>query len=187
MTRQDKVGPVENMENVGDLSPFAAGTLAMTPGGYWTITNVRDYAPDVLPNIGVTIMTQKQKASLWYANTYLITKSDHVDVSWKLLSFLVLNDDNFLKYHEAMGGLPPRQSIAKKASYLTPDHMILIDDVMNAPGSHTTPTVPFTLEVLARLDEAIEKAIRGEATPQEALDKAADEGNQIIQRSKSGS
>jgi len=186
MIRKDKVGPVENMANVGDLDPFAAGTRAMAFGGYWTITNVRDYAPDVLPNIGVTVMTQKEKASLWYANTYLITKSDHVDISWRLLSFLALNDDNFLKYHEALGGLPPRKSIVQKASYLTPNHMILIEDVMNAAGSHTTPTVPFTLEVLARVDEAIEKAIRGEATPQEALDKAADEGNQIIERYKSG-
>lgn len=186
LIRQDKVGPVENMENVGDLSPFAAGILAMYFGGYWTLTNIRDYAPDVLDDVGVTILSQKVKAALWYANTYFITNSDHIDASWKLLSFLELNDENFLKYHEAMGGLPPRKSIVAKASYITPNHLVLIDDVMGAPGSHTTPPVPFTLELLQRIDEAIERSIFGEATPEEALTQAADEANQIIARYKQG-
>jgi multiple sugar transport system substrate-binding protein len=186
LIRKDKVGPVENLENVGDLSPINAGISAMAFGGYWTMTNARDYAPDVLPNLSVVIMEQKVKGALWYANTYFCTKNDHVDTSWKLLSFLTLNDDNFLKYHEAMGGLPPRKSTVERASYITPNHLVLIEDVMAAPGAHTTPAVPFTLEVLQRVDEAIERSIRGEATPQEALDQAADEGNQIIDRYKSG-
>ena len=182
LIREDKVGPVEEMESVGDLSPYAAGILAMYYGGYGTISNVREYAPDVLDSIGVTIMAEKQKASLWYANTYFITNSDHVDQSWKLLSALVLDDDNFLKYHEAMGGLPPRKSTVADATYITPNHMVLLEDVMDAPGSHTTPAVPFALEMLQRVDEAAQRSVFGEATPKEAIDQAADEANQIIDR-----
>jgi multiple sugar transport system substrate-binding protein len=182
LIRDDKVGPVEDMEDVGDLSPFTAGLLAMVYTGDWTLHNIREYAPDVLDSVGVMILGQKVQAGLWYANTYFTTKSDHVDQSWKLLSFLLLDDDSFLKYCEAMGILPPRKSIVEKVSYMTPNHMLLIEDVMDAPGSHTMPAVPFSLEMLQRLDEAIQRSVYGEATPKEAIDQAADEANQIIAR-----
>ncbi len=185
LIQKDKVGPVENMENVGDMAPLTAGTRAMTYGGYGSINNVQNYAPDLMDSLGVVILSQKVKGGLWYANTYFCTKNDHVATSWKLLSYLTMNDDNFRKFHEALGGLPPRKSIVQSASHIGPLHMVLIDDLMAAPGSHTTPAVPWTLEMLQRVDEAIEKAIRGEATAQEALDQAADEGNQIIARYKS--
>jgi ABC-type glycerol-3-phosphate transport system substrate-binding protein len=85
-----------------------------------------------------------------------------------------------------MDGLPPRQSITAKAPWLTPEHLVLIEDVMAAPASHTSPQVPYTFEVLNRLDDAIQKSIFGQATPQEALDVAAEEAQAIIDRYLSG-
>ncbi len=58
---------------------------------------------------------------------------------------------------------------------------------MSAPGSHTTPPVPFNLEVLGRISNMCQKAVLGQATPQEAVATAADEANQIIQRYKNQS
>ena len=184
LIREDKVGPMEAMTNLGDLSPFTAGQLAMSFSGYGTLLNVQKYNPEVWDGVGVTVLGQKVQASLWYANTFFLSKGKHVPEAWKLLSYLVLDDDNFRKYHEATGGLPPRKSVAASASHITPLHMVLIEDVMNAPGSHTTPAEPFTLEVLERIDEAIQKAVLSGVDPKEALDVAADEGNQIIARYK---
>jgi len=184
--RDDKVGPVENMQNVGDLQPFAAGLKAMAYSGSGTLANVGDFAPEIWDSVGVSVMGQKVKASLWYANAYLIAQSDHVEQSWKLLSSLVLDDDNFLKYTEAMQTLSPRKSIAGRASFMTPLHMVMIEDVMNAPGSHTTPSLLFSAEVLYMLNDFVAKAMYGELTPKEALDQAADAGNQIIARVLSG-
>ncbi len=186
LLREDRVGPLEDMPSVGDLGHIAAGTKAMSYGGYWTLQNIQNYAPDVWDNVGITIMNQKQKASLWYANTFFLSAGDQTDLAWALLSHLVLDDNNFRRYHEATGGLPPRQSIIAQASHITPLHLILAEEVMAAPGSHTTPAVPFTLEIIERMDEAIAKALLGQATPQEALDVAVAESNQIIERHLGG-
>jgi ABC-type glycerol-3-phosphate transport system substrate-binding protein len=182
LIREDKVGPVEDMPAVGDMSPYVAGTLAMTFSGYGELINAQKYAPQIMDSIGIAVLGQKQKGSLWYANTFFLSKGKRLSEAWKLLSYLVLDDDNFRRYHEATGGLPPRKSIAAAAKHMTPLHHILIDDVMAAPGSHTTPAEPFNLEVLDRVTEACQSAVFGTATPKEALDKAAQEGDQIIAR-----
>lgn len=185
LIREDQVGPVEDMPNVGEMSPVTAGQLAMQFTGYGLLLNIGNYAPELSDKVGVSLLSQKEPAALWYANTFFLSKKDQVDNAWSLLDFLVLNDDNFRKYHEATGGLPPRVSVTDQASHITPLHHVLIDDVMNAPGSHTTPAVPFSLEVLERVSEACQKAVFGEATPAEALATAAEEANQIIERYRS--
>jgi ABC-type glycerol-3-phosphate transport system substrate-binding protein len=146
------------------------------------LLNVQKYAADLSESVAVTLLGQKQKASLWYANTFFLSKKEHVNEAWSLLASLVFDDDNFRQYHEAQGGLPPRKSVTDTAAHITPLHHVLIDDVMNAPGSHTTPAVPFNLEVLERISEMCQKAVFGQATPEEAVTTAADEANQIIQR-----
>ena len=186
LLREDKVGPLEDMPAVGDMGPYTAGTQCMRYGGYWTLQNVQSYAPEIWDSVGITILGQKQKASLWYANTFFLSDGDNTEGAWALLSHLVLDDDNFRRYHEASGGLPPRKSIIAEASHITPLHLILAEDVMAAPGSHTTPAVPFTLEIIERMDEAIAKALLGQTTAQEALDVAVLESNQIIARHLGG-
>ena len=182
LIREDRVGPTEDMPAVGDMTPYVAGTLAMVFSGYGELLNAQKYAPQIWDSIGITVLGEKQKGSLWYANTFFLSKGKRLNEAWKLLSYLVLDDDNFRKYHEATGGLPPRKSIASSAKHITPLHMILINDVMAAPGSHTTPAEPFNAEVLERVTEACQNAVYGKATPKEALDKAAQEGDQIIAR-----
>jgi multiple sugar transport system substrate-binding protein len=187
LIREDMVGPAEEIPNVGDLNPFTAESVAMFFSGYGTLLNVQTYAPDMFENVGVVVLANEQPASLWYANTFFLSKKDNVDTAWQLLEHLVFDDDNFLKYHEAQGGLPPRKSIVESASFITPLHLVLIDDVMNAAGSHTSPPVPFSLEVLDRISEMCQKAVFGQATPEEAIAVAADEATQIIERYRSGS
>jgi len=182
LIREDKVGPVEDMPSVGDMSPYVAGTLAMSFSGYGELQNAQKYAPEVWDSIGITVLGQKQKASLWYANTFFLTKSERLNAAWKLLAYLVLDDDNFLKYSTATGALPPRKAVTAAATYVTPLHLILIDDVMAAPGSHTTPAEPFNAEMLERVTEACQKAVFGQASAEEALNTAAQEGDQIIAR-----
>ncbi len=187
LVRDDKVCPVEGMQATGDMSAMTEGLLAMGFDNYGQLQNVQKYAPDLMDSQGVAVMSQKQKASLWYANCYILTKGPRMQEAWALLDALVLDDDNFRGYQEAMGGCPPRKSITATAKHITPLYKILIEDVMAAPGSHTTPNVPYTMEVLERIDEACQKALYGNATPKEALDQAVQEGNQIIERNLKGS
>ncbi len=109
LIQEDKVGPTEDMPNVGDLSPFSAGQLAMIFTGYGLLLNVQKYKPDLQDKVGVTLLGQKQKAALWYANTFFLSKKQHISDAWTLLTYLVFDDDNFRKYQESLGGLPPRQ------------------------------------------------------------------------------
>jgi len=182
MVRVDKVSPVENMPDVGDMSAFTAGQVGLTFGGYWFLQQYVEYNPEKRDQVGVTVLGQKEKGSLWYANAYLMSKGDQQELAWKLLMHLVMNDDNFTKFLVALNSLPPRMSITAKAPHMTPEHRVLIDDVMAAPASHTSPQVPYTFEVLNRIDDAIQKAIFGTATPKEGLDVAAEEANAIIDR-----
>jgi multiple sugar transport system substrate-binding protein len=182
LIREDRVGPVEDMPSIGDLSPFTAGSLAMVFAGYGQLLNAQKYKPEVVDSTGITVLGEKQPAALWYANTFFLSKGKRLSQAWELLKWLVLDDGNFRRYHEATGGLPPRKSITASANHITSLHRILIEDVMNAPGSHTTPAEPFSLEVLERVSEACQKAVYGTTTAKEALETAAQEGNQIIAR-----
>jgi len=182
LLRVDMVGPLEEMPAVGDLGPLLAGTRAMSPGGYGTIFSCQQYAPDLFPKLRLFIPKNKVAGHLWYVNTFHMTKGDQMDLSWKLIEHLVLDDDNFLKHHEAMGSAPPRQSITERAKHVNPLLRQLIDGVFAAAGSHTTDPVPFAGEIFPRVDEAIAKSLYGEASPRDALTLAAEEANQIIDR-----
>ena len=184
---EDKVCPVEGMQATGDMSAMTQGLVAMGFEDYGQLLNVQKYAPDLMDSQGIAVLAQKQKASLWYANCYILTKGPRMQQAWTLLDALVLDDDNFRAYQEAMGGCPPRKSITATAKHITPLYKVLIEDVMAAPGSHTTPPVPYTLEIMARIDEACQNALYGKATPKQALAQAVQEGQQIIDRNLQGS
>ena len=53
------------------------------------------------------------------------------------------------------------------------------------PPTSTAP-VPWNMEVLDRVNEAIQKAVFGKATPKEALSTAADEATKIVDRNLKG-
>jgi multiple sugar transport system substrate-binding protein len=182
LLRDDKVGPLEEMPGVGDLTPIAAGTQAMAHGGASTAGNAAEFAPDIVDQLDLFVPEEKTKAHLWYANTAHMTKGDQMDEAWMLLEHLLLDDDNGMKIHTALQDLPARQSLADSAPHMTPLVKKLIDEVMFAEGSRTTPIVEFAGEVIPRVDEAIAKALYGEATPREALAVAAEEANEIITR-----
>jgi multiple sugar transport system substrate-binding protein len=46
------------------------------------------------------------------------------------------------------------------------------------------PRVPFIFEFYRAFDTAVEKALRGSVSPKEALDEAAEEVNEILERQK---
>jgi len=180
LVREDKVCPVEGIEDVGDLIPLTAGLAAMGFEGDWVIGNVKKYAPGLYKDIGITILEQKQKAGLYYANSYLMCRGKYPDEAWKLLSFLVLNRENFTDYLRASGGLPPRKSIVPAME--EPLYQILIEGVMGAAGTKTSPQLTCTVELMDRIGKNIEQAIYGKMTPKQAVDKAVDECNDVLKR-----
>ena len=180
LIREDKVCPVEGVEAIGDLEPFTAGLAAMELTGDWVIINVKKYKPDLYKEIGITVLGQKQKAGLYYANSYLLSRGKHPDEAWKLLSFLVLDKENFADYLKALGALSPRKSLVPVMN--EPLYEILIDGVMGAPGTKTSPQTTCTVELMDRIYKNIEQAIYGKMTPKQALDKAVEECNSVLKR-----
>jgi len=182
MVRNDKVAPTERMSRVGDLTLFVGGQSAMGFYGYGEMLNMSKYNPDHYKDIGITILSQKQPSALFYANTFHIAKrTKDPNDAWKLLEFLV-RSDNLGEYLTKGGGLPPTKKLVRELPWVTDLHRILIDGVLTAKGSDTSPAIPTTIEVMTTMDDAIEKSMKGVSTPAEALRAAAKAANEIIQR-----
>ncbi|MGQ9682601.1 MAG: extracellular solute-binding protein [Anaerolineae bacterium] len=187
LIREDKVAPVEGMEKQGDMDLMAAGMLASKFAGPGLLFDVQNYAPDKWDLLGVTILGNKKKAGLWYVNCYLLSSGPRQKPAWDLLSYLVFDDEAFKAYLEAQATLPPRRSMVKACKHITPLHMVLIEDLMNAENSHTSPLLRFAvMEIYERIDEACQKAVYGTATPAEALAQAEQECIQIFDRHLKG-
>lgn len=180
LVREDKVCPVEGVRDVGDLSPLTAGIVAMNFGNYGSIRNIKKYKPELYKEIGITVLGQKQKAGLYYANSYLMSRGEHPDEAWKLLSFLVLDRENLADYIELVGQLPPRKSLLPILN--EPLGKILFEGVMDAPGTKTSPQTTCTVELMDRIGAGIEAALYGKMTSKQALDKAANECNSVLKR-----
>ena len=71
----------------------------MSPGGYGMISNTATYAPEVREQLGLFIPEKETKGHLWYANTMHMTKGDHMDEAWSLVTHLLFDDDNFRRHH----------------------------------------------------------------------------------------
>ncbi len=105
--------------------------------------------------------------------------AQHPDLAWELISIGAAPDAQY-KYTSARGYVPTFFSLMKK-----PEDYFSVDPFFNVildslPYAHFRPGLPQYTEISAAIQDAIQAAVLGQASPKAALDAAAAKVNQLL-------
>jgi multiple sugar transport system substrate-binding protein len=102
-------------------------------------------------------------------------KSTHKQEAWKFIEFMY-QDKYRQKFDEVEAMLPEKQAVAASAAFTTPEQKPFVDALKNAKF---VPHHPKFENIQQIITVAVQKALTGEATPQQALDEAAQKINAL--------
>jgi len=176
--RKEKCAPPP--ENFDAWIGFRQGAGAMAFEGIYMLADLQkerdlDFAGAPAPRIG-------DRNGVWAGSHNVCMRADlkgaDLDAAWRFTTFL---SNNSLDWAEG-GQVPVRKSLRATARFA--GMRVQSQFAREIPYATYLPRIPFIFEYQTEFNTAIEKALRGSASPQAALDKAAANVNQIIQRQK---
>lgn len=115
-------------------------------------------------------------------HVFMFANSAHKDAAWEFIRYLV-SPEVQLTWDKETGFLPVRKSVGEDPSYLTwvkETEPRLLPFVEGMPYAHTRPATPLYNQVSEAFAAEIQKALLGQATPQEALAAAEKAVNAIL-------
>jgi multiple sugar transport system substrate-binding protein len=157
---------------------FRQGKVGIAFEGIYMLEDLKkqkdlNYAGAPLPILGI-------KPAAWADSHTLCLKSGlddkNLDASWRFVKFL---SDNSLDWAEG-GQIPVRKSLRDTDRFK--QMKVQYEFSKQIPYICYVPRSPFIFEFLGEFDAAVEKALRGSVTPQQALNTATENINRIIQR-----
>ncbi|MHB9037132.1 MAG: extracellular solute-binding protein [Armatimonadota bacterium] len=157
--------------------PFGQGRLAMRVDSPFKIPDLRKYFPDL--DFGIAAIPYKDKPAIEVVGNSLVIPrgSKHREAAWKFVKF-ASSPDQLAAICKVAGRIPARESVAHRPQfYSDPIKRGFVDLI---PNGRTIPIVPGWQEVADTLRGAVEKALKGQATPKAALDTAARSADIIL-------
>ena len=176
-----KYSPLPGTEQSEGWIGFRQGKIAIAFEGIYMLPELKkldslDFSGGPLPVLG------KEQAT--WADSHVLClsrelKGKKLEAAWRFVKFI---SDNSLDW--AVGGqVPVRKSLLNSDRFKSMP--IQSAFARQLPYIHYMPRVPYIGEFCTELDVAAEKALRGSASAQEALDMATQRVNKIIQRYRS--
>jgi multiple sugar transport system substrate-binding protein len=161
---------------------FNSGKLGMTITGPWDLSQF----PDV--NYGVQFMPSFDAGgshqTIAGPDNWVIFDNgqERVDAAWKFLSFMT-SPDQVLQESLDTSHLPIRASVAAMPAFQAffttyPGTQVFVDNLQNVLQAR--PSIPQYPRVSTALGQAIVTALQGQASPQDALNQAAEQSNGFL-------
>lgn len=153
------------------IEMFKAGQLSMYPTGPWLNTMIKRDNPNLSYAIAPFPANQgKPRATVGVTDSLgMWAKGTHKQEAWKFIEFMY-QDKYRQKFDETEAMLPEKKSVAASAAFSTPDQKPFVDALNDAKF---VPHHPKFENIQQIITVAVQKALTGEATPQQALDEAA--------------
>jgi multiple sugar transport system substrate-binding protein len=178
LIRRYRVAPPP--ENFDAWIGFRQGKVGMAFEGIYMLDDLRkqhdlDYGGAPVPLLGA-------ERAVWAGSHNLCLRADlkgpELQAAWRFLKFL---SDNSIDW-AAGGQVPARRDLRDTARFRAmPVQSAFARQI---PYVSYMPRIPFFFEFQTEFDTAIEKALRGSATPQAALDTATANVNAVIARQR---
>ncbi|MEG6569981.1 ABC transporter substrate-binding protein [Thermoanaerobacterium thermosaccharolyticum] len=170
----------------GDIvtAQFASEKVAMMINGPYEILTIEQAAPDFKANEDwkvAPLPTYKTAASaLGGENIAVIKSSKHKDLAWEFIKFFE-QPQIAEKWYKEAGYLPSRKDVAETSSYWKDDPILsVLSEEMNvARPRGPEPRWP---EISTAIQEAIQEALTGTASPEQALKNASEQINKVINK-----
>lgn len=176
LIHKEKVAP--SPENFDSWVGFRQGRVAIVFEGIYMLSDLKkqtdlDWGAAPLPMIG------RERVAWADSHALCLTKGideRQTEAAWRFMKYL---SDNSLDWAEA-GQIPIRESLRDtdrfRAMYAQSEF------ARELPYIRYLPIVPFIFEFEGEFDVAVEKALRGTATPKQALDDATKRVDEILER-----
>jgi multiple sugar transport system substrate-binding protein len=159
----------------GENGPFPKRKIAMSPGGPWEIPSLKQFSPDL--KYGITFMPQgpdgAKPHSSWVGGwTVGIPKgAKNKEAAFEFVKWLTATEGGTTIGFDAQGQFPgwkkaPAFAKIQQDPNLKPYYDILVET------QHQRPVMPAQAFFASELQRAVDAAIYGQKTPQQALDDA---------------
>ncbi|HEY3266527.1 MAG TPA: ABC transporter substrate-binding protein [Armatimonadota bacterium] len=160
---------------------FASGQSAQELNNQFAIKNVLKYSKDFgVRDVGVALPPYRRKkvVTVWTDWLAISSSSRKKELAWKLVQHLT-RPDNMIQYNETQYFLPPIKSAVSSDYMRNTPFMLDYLRLMEAYGK-SLPPIPEWFEIRAGLKNAVDSAVYGVKTPQQALDDYARQVDALI-------
>jgi multiple sugar transport system substrate-binding protein len=168
----------------GEQHPFITGKIAMAPLGPWELPNIKKYAPNL--KYGITFLPTgpgQTEHSSWVGGwTIGIPKgAKHRDAAFDFIKWISTSDEGTNIMGNTFNQFPgykksPYYEKVQQDPELKPFYEILVET------KHQRPVMPAQAFYMGALQRAVDAAIFGQKTPQQALDDATAETQKELDR-----
>jgi multiple sugar transport system substrate-binding protein len=155
--------------------PFENGLAAMEISGPWDVPTIHTDFPDL--DFGVAPLPYKTEpaGNIGGENAVVFSTTKNADLAWKWLKFMA-NADNNGAVADAFGGFPVNPTA--KVVPAGPEQAAFLEQMKVA---HARPAVPQWIQINDEIiAPAIETALTGKATAQQALTDAAAKSRSLL-------
>ncbi|MEN2741805.1 ABC transporter substrate-binding protein [Microbacterium sp. X-17] len=171
-----------NVAQDGNINALIAGKTAFNWNGVWQTTNTAfgklNWQAVAVPQIG----TQK---AVWSSSThwmFMNNKGQDKNKTAAAATFVKWMNDNSADWPKT-GELPAKNSVRDDPK-LVKDYPALKPFLDELPYAHYEATAPGITSVEATITTAVNEAITGKKSPQQALDDAVAKANALIKQNK---
>ena len=176
-----RVCPTASLPTAGGGVPvFASGRAAMDFSNQLGIKNLKKFAPDLLPKVGVAPLPKGKRRLLSVYTDWLAIspQSKHKQLAWDFVAFL-LEKENLVAYDETLFYLPPRRSCAD-AKFLQDNPQLQTFVALMDKYGRSLPPIPEWFEIRSGLKAAVEAAVYQSKTPRRALRDLSRDLNELL-------
>jgi multiple sugar transport system substrate-binding protein len=172
----------ENVAQDGNINAFIGGKTAFNWNGVWQTTNEAlletDWTAVPVPQIG----TEK---AVWSSSTHWVfpaNKGGDPDKSAAGATFVKWMNDNSADW--AKTGELPAQNTVREDPALLETYPALAPFLEQLEYAHYETAAPGITNAVAEVTKAVNEAVLGKKTPQQALDDAAAKATQLLEQNK---
>jgi len=166
-----RVCPTAGMPVAGGAVPvFASKRAAMEIMNQFGIYNVKKYAPELLPEVGIapTPRRRERVVSVYTDWLAMSPQGKHKELAWELMTFL-MEPENLAAYNATLFFIPPRRSAVEAAEFMAENPQLGEFVSLMEEYGRSLPAIPEWFEIRTGLQAAVEAAIYETKTPEEAL------------------
>ena len=177
-----RVCPTAGMPVAGGSVPvFASKRAAMEIMNQFGIYNVKKYAPELLPEVGIapTPRRKERVVSVYTDWLAMSPQGTHKELAWELMTFL-MEPENLAAYNATLFFIPPRRSAVEAAEFMEENPQLGEFVSLMEEYGRSLPAIPEWFEIRTGLQAAVEAAIYEAKTPEQALGDYSRELDELL-------
>jgi len=151
---------------------FTTGKAAMMISGTWNVNSIPNDAPDLNWMVAELPYTKQAASSLGGENWAMMANGQQPDGAWAFLEY-VTNVDYGTKLTDCMGYIPSRKDVLAQVAEKSADDPTMQVFLKQMESAAARGPLPNWSEVSAFVQQAMQEALSGQKSPEQAMQDAA--------------